>query len=153
MSTKKNRTKKVKEDKSVLSRRQASKRLLGEILVGFDEIRGHQHCSLSDLENLERQKWEELIPVIREEFELFLEENWLVGRDRKSDEKIRILPLIPEKTTAFNLINGRNTIGNMAKRFADQMDQGQGESFEYLKALILELIRLRICSFVNPVGD
>ena len=69
-----------KHKKPILSRRDAFKQMCGEVLVSYDEIRGHKHCALSGLETIEREKFEGLIPFINKEFELALEEDWLVEK-------------------------------------------------------------------------
>jgi len=144
---------KGKGKKPALSRRQAFKQMFGEVLVCVDEIRGHKHCALSELEKLEREKFETLIPVINRNFELSLDGNWLVGKERDSGEELRFIELTHDNTTAFNLINGRNTIKEILRIFSEKMDWELEQSFEYIKNMILNLVNHKLCNFTNPVAD
>ena len=139
--------------KHILSRREAFKQMCGEILVGFDEIRGHKHCALSGLETIEREKLEGLIPFISREFELSLERNWLIGKHRNSGEEKRIFELTPDKTTAFNLINGKNSVGDIVRVFSERMGWELEQSFAFVKEILLDLVNLEVCLFANPVDD
>lgn len=142
-----------KHNKPILSRRDAFRQMCGEILVSFDEIRGHKHCALSELETIEREKFEGLIPFINKAFELSLEENWLIGKDHNSGEKIRLFELTPDKTTAFNLINGQNSIGEIVQIFSEKMGWEVEQCFPHVKKILLNLVNLKLCLFANPVDD
>jgi|GEM_PF-2529698 len=144
---------KEKTARPALSRRQAFKQMFGEALVCFDEMRGRKHCSLSELEQLECEKFEKLIPVIDQDFKLSLDGNWLVGKEHDSSEELRFLELTLDKTTAFNLINGRNTIQEITRIFSEKMKWELEQSFKYIKNMILNLVNLRLCNFANPTDD
>jgi hypothetical protein len=144
---------KGKYNKPALSRRNAFKQMFGEILVSIDEVRGHKNCALSELETLEREKFEALIPFINKEFELSLAGNWLIGKNHNSGEKIRLFDLTSDKTTAFNLINGKNSIREIVKIFSEKMGWELEQSFEYVKRILLNLVNLKLCLFANPVDD
>lgn len=139
--------------KPILSRRDAFKKMCGEILVSFDEIRGHKHCALSHLETIEREKFEVLIPFINREFELSLERNWVIGRHRNTGEEKRLFELTPDKTTAFNLINGKNTVGDIVGVFSEKMGGELEQCFAFVKEILLDFVNLKICLFANPIDD
>jgi len=151
--SKKTKVLKGRGKKPALSRREAFKQMFSKVLVSVDEIRGHRHCALSELEKLEREKFEKLIPVISRNFELSLDESWLVAKERDSGEELRFLELTPDNTTAFNLINGRNTIKEILRIFSEKMDWELERSFEYIKNMILNLVSHKLCNFTNPVDD
>jgi len=136
-----------------LNRRKAFTQFLGSLLVSADEIRGHKNCAFGDLENLGRAKFEKLIPAINKEYELSVLKGRLVGRNRNTKEKIELFELGAENTTAFNLINGKNNVGKIADAFSVEMHQGGNESFEYVKKILFDLLRLQVCVFLNTVED
>ena len=136
-----------------LTRRQAFTQFLGSLLVSADEIRGHKHCAFVDLENLDRTKFEKLIPAINREYELSVLNGRLVGQNRNNKERITLFEPGIENIMVFNLINGKNKVGKVADVFSTEMHQGSDESFEYVKKLLLDLLRLHICVFLNPVED
>ena len=152
-SSKKANAKKEKGDKSVVSRRRAFKQIFGEMIVCFDEIRGNKHFAFSDLNQLEREKLEELIPVVNKAFEISLDENWLIGKKRDSGEKVRIFELSLDKAEAFNLINGKNTIGEISRIHSRKMNWELEQSFGFVKNMVLDFISRKLCLFTNPVDD
>jgi hypothetical protein len=141
------------EDKVDLRRRQSFSHLLGTLLVSAEEVQGHRHCALSDLESLEREKFAKLIPGMGAEFDLFISKGSLMARNRNTKEKIQLFQIDSELTTAFNLINKRNNIDEIIKIFSEEMNWKDEEAYPFVKKLIVDLVRLQVCRFSNPSED
>jgi len=136
-----------------LTRRRSFTQFLGNLLVSADEIRGHKNCAFGDLEKLDRAKLEKLIPAINKEYELSILNGRLVGRNRNTGEKVPVFEPGIENTAAFNLINGKNNVAKICQFFSSETRCGDDESFQFVKKLLLDLLRIRICVFLNPVED
>ena len=142
-----------KPSRSRMSRRQAFRQMMGRFFVMFDETRGHQHCSLRDLEQTERSKLEELIPIVNRNLEIRFENEWLVCRDPEIDKESRIFQLTKENRIVFNLINGRNSLGRITEVLSDRTGWDNDKAWEHVKQMFLRLLELQACSIANPLND
>lgn len=122
-------------------------------MVSVSEMRGHKHCSLNELEKLDPGKFKKLVPVIDKKFELSLSRGWLIARNFSGSEEFRLFKAGQENTTAFNLINGRNTIEKVVEDFSVRMDREKDQSFSFIKKMVIGLVGLKVCTFTNPVDD
>ena len=122
-------------------------------MVSVSEMRGHKHCSLKELEKLDLEKFKKLVPVIVKKFELSLKRGWVIAGNRSGSEEARLFKIENENTTVFNLINGRNTIEKVVEDFSVRMSWDNDQSFSFVKKMVIDLVRLQVCTFTNPVDD
>lgn len=136
-----------------LKRRRSFSYLLGNLLVSTEEAKGHRHCALSGLESLERAAFEKLIPGIDAQYDLLVSKESLTATNRNTKKTVLLFQLDLATTTAFNLINKRNTIGEITSMFSGKMNWTDEQAYSFVKKLILDLVKLEVCRFSNPTED
>ena len=143
----------LKKEATDLGRRKAFGQLLGNVLVTVEEVQGHKHCSLDELERMESVKWQILVPQINRDYVLSVSGDCLKARKKNTQEIISLFPINQENTTVFNLINGKHNFAEITATAAGLLGWETNRSFQYVKEMVLFLLKLHLLSFQNPVDD
>lgn len=132
-----------------LSRRQAFKQMMGELMVFVDESRGQKHVSLKKLEMLDDDSFGEFVPMPNREAKLAMDGDWLEKWDRETGEKMKILELNPGNREAFKLISRGGRIADIATVLSRQMDWERERAFACVKKMFITLLKHQVYTIAN----
>lgn len=130
-----------------MNRRDFFKHAVSGIVQFIDEVRGHQHLELSAITSLTDDQIAVIIPKICAKIKLCNNETIAVFDN--SPKEIKLFRLNSQKNSIFNMINGQNTLFDIAKTISKKNDSSFQENFEITKNFILDLILKRVCIPVN----
>jgi hypothetical protein len=128
-----------------LNRRRFFGQVFGKALVTVEQLAGKPHLRIPDLEEMADESLAKLIPVVREDAEIVLNEHGVkVGRPGGNPD----LDLVGLETTdlvVFNLINGERTVAEISSDVANGLSCDEKEAFARVKALVLHLTKQGVC--------
>lgn len=134
-----------------LLRRRSFSQLLGNLLVGVEELRGHPHCAFQNLETLPKDRFLKLIPKASREFQFRPVGKWLAARNRNTGDKIRLFELHTENTTAFNLMNGTHTVEMIVAELSFATNWEPERAYEHVRNQVLRLVQVAVFTFASPL--
>jgi hypothetical protein len=149
------KSKKTVDGKSItpMSRRQAFRQMMARMVVLFDEAKGQRHYSIRELESLEREQLETLVPVLNRSLLLRREENWMVCLEPEIEKRSRLFEITKENMTVFGLFNGRRSLAEITESFKKTMGAEDEPAWEQVKKLFFLMLSSQACGIVNLQED
>jgi hypothetical protein len=125
--------------------------LLRETIVTLGMLRGGEGGRLSELENLPDEQLARIKPMVNPAFEIEVEAEHVLGRYKETGVAVSLFAVDETATlTAFNLFDGRHTLGEAGARLADQMNWDRDAGFAYARDLFLQLVENLVCVPRDP---
>ena len=116
------------------------------------ELRGRPQLRLEDLGKLPDEKLGQVMPMVRPDYEVRIEDGAEVtARQRESGAVIRLFPLDSYKTAIFNMFDGMTPLAEIGRRLAASPDLEEDAAFSRAKRLFIALVDKGVCVPSNPV--
>jgi hypothetical protein len=126
-------------------RRHFFKGFAQEILAIRDAVASRPVFSLADLGMAENEKLGDIVPVIRQEMDFLDDPEEVRCSFRSSNQTITLFKRSSPALSAFNYMNGQNTLRQIAATLAVENHWPQDESFKFVRGLFLTLVEARVC--------
>jgi hypothetical protein len=134
-----------------VSRRDFLPALVREALVTLGMLRGGEGARLCELEDLPDEQLALVRPIVNPACEILIEEDWLCGRYRGTENPRTCFSLEEtENLAAFNLFSGQLSLGDIGRRLAEEMGWDEAKGFAHAKGLFLSLASKGICTPRDP---
>lgn len=116
--------------------------LLREAIVTMGVLHGGDGRRLSELQSLPDEQLAAIKPVLNPAYEISVEAEDVLARYKPTDATVPLFTVTDTATlAAFNLFDGRHTLGEVGARLADQMDWDEAKGFAYTRDLFLRLVQ------------
>ena len=132
------------------SRRKLLPALFQEMVVVLGSLKGGQGGRLSDLSNLPDDQLSQVTPIMNPDYEIFVDQDHVCSRSRRTQATLRLFPMEREYLAAFNLFNGRHTLGEIGQRVSQEMGWDEDRGFTHSRDLFLSLVRRLVCVPKDP---
>jgi hypothetical protein len=120
------------------SRRAFLPALLREAAVTLGMLRGGQGGRLSELGDLPDEQLAQLKPILNPAYEILVEEDCVWGRYKDTGTVVKLFGLeAKENLLAFNLFDGKHSLGQIGKRLAQEMGWDEVRGFLQARDLFL----------------
>jgi len=133
------------------SRRQFWRALLQEVFVISGSLKGRQGCRLSELGSLPDDQLAQVRPIVNPDHETFVEQGHIWSKCKKTEATLKLFPAEKENLVAFNLFNGRHSLGEIGERLSQEMDWDEARGFAHARDLFLSLVSRLVCVPANPL--
>jgi hypothetical protein len=128
-----------------ISRRQFWKSIFANWEVFRGKGRGGQAFTLASLGSLPDEQLGTFRPVMVPGCRLSMHDDFVWGQPPTAQRPHKLFPPDSPALTAFNLFNGRLTLGEVSRRMAEQMHWEPAYSFAYTRGVFLTLVQAGIC--------
>jgi hypothetical protein len=135
----------------VCSRRDFWPALLHEIRVLYGSIQGGQGCRLSELHDLPDEQLAQVRPVVNPEYEIFVDRDYVCCRARGTERTRKLFAMKKENLVTFNQFNGRQDLGQIGVRLAQEMGWDECQGCAYARELFLALVDRLVCFPRDPL--
>jgi hypothetical protein len=129
----------------MVSRRELFSAILTKLRVESSKNQGRRVLSLSDLGEAPDDKLSPMIPVMVNNSSISIKDEFVLGSPPRSDMAYKLFPLHSPALTAFNLINGSNSLQQISEQLAKQTGWEQARCFAYTRGLFLTLVVAGLC--------
>jgi hypothetical protein len=129
----------------MVSRRELFSAILTKMKAESHKNRGQRVLSLSELGQAPDEKLSSMIPLITKNSTISIKDGFVIGEPPRSDRTYKLFPLSSPALTAFNLINGSNSIDKISLQLAHETGWEQSQSFAYVRGLFLTLVVAGLC--------
>lgn len=131
-----------------ITRRQLFSTLLTELHLFSEKKAGLAGMKSSNLGALSDEDIKVLVPQIVQGTKIFVRDNsvWALT---KGEKNLHLFTIDEISSFAFNLINGRNTVDEIAIQLSQRFTLSYGRSFSITRGLFLTLVKLGVCLPVN----
>jgi len=135
------------------SRRQFFRALFQEAVVVRDSLQGREGYRLSELGSLPDHQLAQVRPIVNQDYEIFVDGGHVWARYRLKEQAPLKLFSVGEKESrvAFNLFDGRHSLGEIGRRLAQEMEWGENRAFAHARDLFLSLVEPMVCVPKNPL--
>jgi hypothetical protein len=123
--------------------------MAGTALTVFEEAAGRPQLALAELPALPLEELLPLVPGLRPELELTVEDDMVAARLRGGGELVRLFPATPDNTLIFNLIDGRTSLGQVAEAAAAAAGWSPEQAAAATRELFLQLVAAGACTPIN----
>lgn len=132
-----------------LSRRAFFRALVLEMRDAAAGLHGKRSFALWALQDLPDEHLARLIPVIQPTMAIYLEDERILARDRKTGKVLDLAPASAENVLTLNLFDGRRTLGSASRRLAREMAWDEETAFHHARGLFLSLVGRLVCLPLN----
>ncbi len=129
----------------MISRRDLLSALVTKIKVESRKNQGQRVLNLSELGNLSDEKLAPLIPMVLENSIISVKDDFVIGQPPGSAISHQLFPVHSPAMTAFDLINGFNTLEQISTRLANETGWANPRCFAYTRGLFLALVVAGLC--------
>jgi hypothetical protein len=133
-----------------VSRRQFWRALLQEAFVIHDAVQGKPGYALSDLGELPDHQVAQIRPVVHPDCEILVDQGHVWSRLKEVETPVRLFSTEQENLTAFNMFDGRHSLGEIGERLSREMGWDPDRGFAHARDLFLSLVGLLVCMPGNP---
>jgi hypothetical protein len=139
------------EQAFVCSRRAFLPSLLREAVVTLGMMRGGYGGRLSELGELPPEQLARIRPVLNPAYEILVEQDQVWAREIKTDRIVELFSVEDtENLAAFNLFNGKMTLGEVGARLSQELDWDETTAFAHVRDLFLSLVVHLVCVPRDP---
>jgi hypothetical protein len=124
----------------MVSRRELFSAILTKMAAETHKNHGQSVLKLSELGEWPDEKIAALIPVITPNSRISIKDGFVIGQPPRSDRSYKLFPLRSPALTAFNLINGLNTLEQVSVQLANETGWERPLCFAYSRGLFLALV-------------
>lgn len=118
--------------------------------MAFEEMRGRPQLRLADIPKLPDATLAEIIPMVREDVRLDVNQRDVIAYPPERNESIVLFARDSIETVLFNRFDGRTAIRRIAAEAAATMSWSTDEGFARVKRLFLDLVERGVCVPSNP---
>jgi hypothetical protein len=129
----------------IVDRRRFFKQFIGETVALIDEMQGRPQCKLTDLWELSNQELAVMIPQVCSGVEIVPADGVICARLPENEGLLTLFASSKENLSIFNGFNGVNSIGRIAGELSVRTGFDMEESYERVRSLFLQTVRLRVC--------
>jgi hypothetical protein len=133
------------------SRRHFWRFLLNEAFVVIDSFNGQEGFRLADLDSLPDDQLAGLKPIINPDYKIFVDQGYVCGRSKKIEITLKLFPIKKENLTAFNLFDGKHSLGQVAEHLAAELGWDKARAFAHARELFLSLVNRLVCIPKDPL--
>jgi hypothetical protein len=133
------------------SRRNFWRALLQEVFVISGSFKGRQGCRLSELGSLPDDQLARVRPIVNPDHEIFVDQGHVWSRCKTTEATLKLFPMEKENLVAFNLFDGRYSLGEIGERLSQEMDWDEARGFVHVRDLFLSLVSRLVCVPANPL--
>ncbi len=137
----------------VCSRRNFFGALINEIVITAKTARGGQSFRLSNLGSLPDDQLAKITPIMNPAYEIYVEEEYLWTRNKQTGKTYQEFLLNEENRRTFNLFNGRNTLGEIARQLSRDLAWEEDFAFAQARGIFLSLADHTVCLPTNSLED
>ena len=132
------------------TRRQFWRALLQEMFVTRGTLQGKPGGRLSELGSLPDDRLAQITPIINPECEIFVDQNHVWSRHKKTGATTKLFPMERENLAAFNLFNGSYTLGQVAQSVSQELGWDAAQASAHVRELFLLLVSHMVCVPRDP---
>lgn len=132
------------------NRRQFWRALLQEVFVFSGSVKGGQAHQLSELSSLPDHQLARVKPVVNPEYEIFVDQDHVWSKHKKTEATLRLFPTNKENLAAFNLFNGMYSLGEIGQQLSQEMNWDEARAFAHARDLFLSLAIHLVCVPRDP---
>lgn len=136
------------------SRRRFLPMLVREAMVTLGMFRGRPGFRLSDLGSLPEDRLASIRPIVNPGFEIRTEDRTVVAQNKQTGAVVKLFSTDDvEALGAFNLFDGRHTLGEVGEQLAEEpaWKGGAAEAFSFARDLFLSLAGKLVCVPKDPL--
>lgn len=133
------------------SRRQFWQALLQEVFVVYGSFKGRPAYQLSELGSLPDDQLAEVRPIVNPDHEIFVDQGHVWSRCKKTEATLKLFPTEKENLVAFDLFDGRHSLGEIGERLSQEMDWDEARGFAHARDLFLPLVSCLVCVPRDPL--
>jgi hypothetical protein len=133
------------------SRRDFWRALLQEVFVISGSLKGRQGYRLSELGSLPDDQLAQVRPIMNPDHEIFVDQGHVWSKCEKTETTLKLFPVEKENLAAFDLFDGRHTLGEISERLSQEMGWGEARGFAHVRDLFLSLVSRLVCVPGNPL--
>jgi hypothetical protein len=133
------------------SRRQFWRALLQEGFVILGSFKGGLAYQLSELGSLPDDQLAQVRPVVNSDHEIFVDQGYVWSKCKKTEATLKLFPMEKENLVAFDLFDGRHTLGEIGERLSQEMDWDEARGFAHVRDLFLSLVSHLVCVPRGPL--
>ena len=133
------------------SRRQFWRALLQEGFVILGSFKGRLAYQLSELGSLPDDQLAQVRPIMNPDHEIFVDQGHVWSRCKKTEATLKLFPTEKENLVAFNLFDGRHTLGEISERLSQEMGWDEARGLDHVRDLFLSLVSRLVCVPGNPL--
>jgi hypothetical protein len=133
------------------SRRQFWRVLLQEGFIILGSLKGGQGCRLSELGSLPDDQLAQVRPIVNPDHETFVDQGHIWSKCKKTETALKLFRAEKDNLVAFNLFDGKHTLGEIGKRLSQEMDWDEARGFAHVRDLFLSLVSRLVCVPRDPL--
>lgn len=133
------------------SRRNFWRALLQEGFVILSSFKGRLAYQLSELGSLPDDQLAQVRPIVNPDHEIFVDQGHVWSRCKKTEATLKLFSTEKENLVAFDLFDGRHTLGEIGERLSQEMDWDEVRGFAHVRDLLLSLVSRLVCVPANPL--
>jgi hypothetical protein len=135
------------------NRRQFFRALFQEAAVVRGSLQGRPGYRLSELGRLPDHQLAQVKPVVNQDYEIFVDQGYVRARyEIKEQAPLKLFSMEEkESRVAFNLFDGRHSLGEIGRHLAQEMEWDEGRAFAHARDLFLSLVEPMVCVPRDPL--
>lgn len=127
-----------------LSRRDLFGWFRAEVQVNQEQAEGIPGCRLADLGNAPDEYLAQVVPIIVPGCSITVDKGQVWGQLPTEKKPVPLFATELATTHTFNLFNGYNDLGTIARLLADEMNWSEEQAFSLARGLFLHLVQARM---------
>jgi len=116
-----------------------------ELTAQSQKAAGKRVLQLSDLGTCPDEELRPMIPIMLPKSKISIKDGFVIGASSMTGKSYRLFPIASPALTAFNLINGFNTLEQISQRLEQETGWEAARSFAYTRGLFLSLVVGGLC--------
>jgi hypothetical protein len=133
------------------NRRTFFRALFQEAVVIRGSLKGGQGCRLSELGSLPDDRLAQVRPVLNPDCETFVDQGYVCSRCEKTEATLKLFLAEKENLVVFDMFDGRQDIGEIGHRLAQEMDWDETRAFAHARDLFLSMVQRAVCVPRDPL--
>lgn len=132
-----------------ITRRQLLSTLLTELHLYSEKKAGLVGNKLSNLGALEDEQLKDFIPAVVSGIKISHRDDGIWTSPKEGMQAVYLFKVDPISTYTFNLMNGKNTIAEIASRLSQHQAISYERAFSIARGMFLTLVKLQVCFPTN----
>jgi hypothetical protein len=133
------------------SRRTFFRALFQEAAVVRGSFKGGQGCRLSELGSLPDDQLAQVRPIVNPDCEIFVDQGYVCSKSKTTEAISKLFPAERENRVVLDMFDGRNGIGEIGRRLAQEMDWDETRAFAHARDLFLSMVQRAVCVPRDPL--
>jgi hypothetical protein len=133
------------------SRRTFFRALFQEAAVVRGSFKGGQGCRLSELGSLPDDQLAQVRPIVNSDREIFVDQGYVCSKSKTTETISKLFPAERENLVVLDMFDGRQDIGEIGHRLAQEMDWDETRAFAHARDLFLSMVQRAVCVPRDPL--